>query len=96
MTSTDTFDKIKPKIQAFFAEGGTFDEINNVFNLLLSNRPARGYFPEPTKSILVVKPALVERARDRFTHYGFKVVTDTRYLGGYIGDQVDEYQYVCA
>ena len=31
---TDTFDKIKPKIQAFFAEGGTFDEMMKTFTKL--------------------------------------------------------------
>ena len=44
-------------------------------------------FPEPTKSILVVKPQSVERATALFQHLGFKIVTGTRYLGGHIGDE---------
>ena len=66
-----------------------FDAIDNVFDLLLINKPDRGYFLEPTKFILVVKPALVERSRAHFAHFahhGFKVVTGTRYLSGFIGD----------
>ena len=61
------------------AAGGTFEAIDNVFNLLLINGLARGYFPEPTKSILV-KPVLVEQARARFAYHGFKIGTGTRYL----------------
>lgn len=65
-----------------------------MFNLLIKNGWAQGYFPEPTKSILVVKPAIVEHVRAQFAHDGFKVVTDTRYLGGFIGDKEDESLYV--
>ena len=38
------------------AAGGKFDELRVYFKLLLKYGPARGYFPEPAKSILVVPP----------------------------------------
>ena len=57
------------------------------YYLLCREGPDRGYFPEPTKPILVVKPQSVDRAKELFQHLGFKVVTDTRYLGGHIGDE---------
>ena len=41
------------------AVGGSFDDVKKVFSLLLTTGPTRGYFPEPTKSILVVKPVMV-------------------------------------
>ena len=44
--------------------------------------PARGYFPEPTKSILVVSEKNVPRANAYFRGMGIKVVTGSRYLGG--------------
>ena len=46
----------------------------------------RGYFPEPTKSILVVAPRNVAQAEDFFRGMGIKVVTGNRYLGVFIGD----------
>ena len=46
--------------------------------------PARGYFPEPTKSILVVSEKNVPRANAYFRGMGIKVVTGSRYLGGYM------------
>ena len=54
----------------------------------------RGYFPEPSKSILVVKPAMVEQAKVRFDHLGFKVVTGTRYLSGFIGTTANELSHI--
>ena len=67
------------------AVGGSFDELKKVFKLSMTMGPARGYFPETTKYILVVKPAMAERAKAHFYHLGFTVVTGTRYPGGSIG-----------
>ena len=52
--------------------------------------PARGYYPEPTKSIVVVAPGNVARAEEHFRGLGIKVVTGHRYLGGYIRDKEAE------
>ena len=76
--------------------GGNFDEVGKVFSLLQTIGPARGYFPEPTKSILVVKPAMVEQAKARFDHHGFTIVIGTRYLGGFIGTRSDESSHIHA
>ena len=56
--------------------------------------PARGYFPEPTKSILVVSEKNVPRANAFFRGMGVKVVTGSRYLGGYIGEREAEAAWV--
>ena len=53
---------------------------------LQARGPPRGYFPEPTKSILVVAPQNVARAEWFFRGMGLKVVMDSRYLGGFIGE----------
>ena len=83
--------KIRELLHLWYADdaaaGGKFDYIMNYYNLLCAEGPGRGYFPEPTKSILVVKPQSVERATALFQHLGFKIVTGTRYLGGHIGDE---------
>ena len=41
--------------------GGTFQQIMELFRDLQARGPARGYYPEPTKSILVVAPGSSRR-----------------------------------
>ena len=60
----------------------------------MEHGPARGYFPEPTKSILVVQPANVERAKATFAHLGFTIVTGARYLGGHVGTDESRDEWV--
>ena len=74
--------------------GGNFEEIETVFSSLLSKGPARGYFPNLTKSILAVKHAMVKRAKARFNHLEFQVTTGTRYLGSFVGVPVDELSHI--
>ena len=45
-------------------EGGTFDHILAHFQDMQTRRPPRGYYPELTKSILVVSPRNVPRAEE--------------------------------
>ena len=52
---------------------------------LQARGPPRGYFPEPTKIILVVASRNVARAGEFFQRMGIKVVTGSQYLGGFIG-----------
>ena len=56
------------------------------FNLLKRNSPERGYYPEPTKIIIVVPNNNLEAGKLFGAHHGFKVFMGARYLGGYIGD----------
>ena len=48
--------------------------------------PGRGYYPEPSKSVLIVHPENLEAGKEFDTCHGFKVCKGTLYLGGYIGD----------
>ena len=66
--------------------GGMFQQILEPFRELQARGPACGYYPEPTKSILVVAPGNVARAEEHFWGLGIRVVTGHRYLGNYIGD----------
>ena len=70
--------------------GGRFQYIMAHFRDLPLKGPARGYFPEPTKSILVVSEKNVPRAKEYFRGMGIQVVTGSRYLGGYIGERETE------
>ena len=47
--------------------------------------PDRGYYPEPTKSILVVAERNVPWAKEYFRGMRLKVVTGSRYLGKFVG-----------
>ena len=53
---------------------------------LQARGPPRGYLPEPTKSILFVAPKNLARAEEFLRGMGLKVVTGSRYLGGFIGE----------
>ena len=62
--------------------GAKFDEIERFFRRLCEVGPQFGYYPEPTKSILIVRQHNLEEARLRFP--AFQVKTGNRYLGGFI------------
>ena len=71
--------------------GGAFQQVQAHFIDLQAQGPARGYDPEPTKSILVVDLGNVSRAEEHFRGLGIRVVTNHRYLGGFIGDAAAEH-----
>ena len=64
------------------------------FQYLQSRGPIRGYYPEPTKSILVVAPGNFARAEENFRGLGIRVVTGHRYLGGFRGDAAAEREWL--
>jgi hypothetical protein len=64
--------------------GAKFDEMECFFRRLCEIGPLFGYYPEPTKSILIVRQHNLEKARLRFP--AFRVKTGNRYLGGFIGE----------
>ena len=61
---------------------GKFGDVMAHFRDLQLGGPAQGYFPEPTKSILVVEERNVPRATEYFRGMGIQVVTGRRYIGG--------------
>jgi hypothetical protein len=52
---------------------------------LIELGPAYGYYPEASKNILVISEANKAAAEAYFCDIKFKVVTGSRYLGGFIG-----------
>ena len=60
--------------------------IETYFNSLTCQGPGRRYHPEPSKSVLIVNPKILEDGKDFRNHHSFKVCTDAHYLRGYIGD----------
>ena len=64
------------------------------FQYLQARGPAQGYYPEPTKSILVVTPGNVARTKEHFRGIGIWVVMGHRYLGGFLGDVSAEKEWL--
>ena len=52
--------------------------------------PTRGYFLEPTKSILVVAPRNASKAEGFFRGMGVNIVTGSQYFGVFVGDKAVE------
>ena len=67
-------------------DGGKFTHILAHLQGLQARGPPRGYLPEPTKIILVVAPRNVARTEGFFQGMGLKVVTGSRYPGGFMGE----------
>ena len=75
--------------QLWFADdagaAGKFGHILEHFQDLRARGPPRGYLPEPNKSILVVAPQNVARAEEFVQGMGMKIVTESWYLGDFVG-----------
>jgi hypothetical protein len=69
--------------------GGSFTDLRQFFLWLQEIGPVYGFFPEPSKSILIVRAHSRTRAKSIFDDLGCKVQTGSRYLGGYIGSKAD-------
>ena len=67
--------------------GGSFGNILVHLKDLQVRGPPRGYFTEPSKTILVVAPRNMDRAKEFFRGFRITVVNGSRYLGRFIGDR---------
>ena len=82
-----------PVVQPWYAgdAGSTshFDAIEAFFKDLVKIGPDFGYFPEPSKSILIDRSRNIESGRLFFNEQrrrGFQITTGHRYLGGFISE----------
>jgi hypothetical protein len=76
---------------------GSFDDIIRMFTELVRIGPDFGYFPNPSKSILVTPATKLEYAEQHFNQtydLGFKICSGHRYLGGFVGDSASRKEYV--
>ena len=78
-------------IQPWYADdcamSGKVEDIATAMRLLLRHGPPRGYYPEPSKSILVCRTGDRPRARRVLEEFNFLHREGTRYIGGFIGTQ---------
>ena len=85
-------------IQPWYADdagaSGSFAGIPQHLNNLMVRGDPRGYLPERTKSILIVSLQNVLRAEDFFRGYSPKTVTGSRYLGGFMGTEAEQAQWL--
>ena len=64
------------------------------FQRLCELGPKYGYYPEPKKTILIVDPTFKDEANVIFQPFGISVVSDHRFLGGFIGGSDSTRQFV--
>ena len=75
------------------AGAGEPETVHEWWTSLLAQGPMYGYFPNASKTILLVKSEHYERALQTFAGSGLNATTDaTKYLGGYVGSRETCYQ----
>ena len=62
--------------------------------MLEQDDPGREYYPEPSKSVLIVHPDNLEARELCCLHHGFKVCPGARYLDGYTGDEKSKHKWM--
>ena len=81
--------------QQWFADdgftAGKFVDIRAQFERLLQLGPNDGYFPESSKTILVVAPHNVEQ---EFAGLNFQAETSSYYLGSFIGEATERDSWI--
>jgi hypothetical protein len=74
---------------------GKLTHLRDWLQTLTDEGPAYGYFPEPKKSFLVVKPEFLIEAKSLFEReFGVQVVSGKRFLGGFVGEGTERNAYV--
>ena len=84
-------------LQTWYADdSGALGALENLVEWLSSlteNRPKYGYYPEPSKSYLVVHPNFVEKVHQLFDRFGIRIVEGRRYLGKFIGSDESKIRF---
>ena len=74
---------------------GSLDALKQWWDHILEIGPSYGYFPQPTKSWLIVKPDQLDQARETFAGTEIKITSDgERHLGAVIGTDENKSQYI--
>ena len=73
---------------------GPADLVGAAMERLQLRGPARGYYPEPSKSTVVVADSDQERAREILAQFDFQYTTGTRHLGGFHGTAAARHKWL--
>ena len=75
--------------------GSKLEKLRDWWNKCITHGPALGYHPKPSKSWLVVKEEMVDKATELFEGTGVQITCQGRkYLGGFIGTAEGTAKYV--
>ena len=75
--------------------GGTLNNIRRWWDQLNQKGPGYGYYPNASKTWLLVKPSVQDRARELFGDSGVNITIDgRRLLGACLGTETSVHQYV--
>ena len=84
--------------QPFYADDsamvGDPPDIAKAMDVLLEAGPAYGYYPEPSKSLLIGGPPEGSDAARPLEGHDFQRVDGHRYLGGFVGDDATQAEWV--
>ena len=87
-----------PKIVAFaddLSSAGKISKLYSWWKDLLEMGPKFGYFPKPSKTVLIVKPEFQRIATEVFENTNIKVtISGERHLGAVIGSEIYRRKYV--
>ena len=85
-------------VQPWYADDaameGPVEGIAIAMRLLQQQGPARGYYPEPAKSIFVGHAHSIEAAKTVLAEFDFQYSTGSRYVGGFIGDAESQSEWL--
>ena len=73
---------------------GELSSLQEWLTMLMERGPDFGYFPEPSKSYLIVNESNKDLANLLFADFGLKIVTSGRFLGGVVGDKAGRESFV--
>ena len=77
------------------SSAGQVTEMRKWWDVLCKEGPSYGYFPLPTKTVLIVKPEYKELAMEAFEGTGVKITTEgERHMGAVIGSETFKELYV--
>jgi hypothetical protein len=76
-------------VQPWYADdaamAGPISQIRKAQLLLQEWGPQRGYYPEPSKSVLVTPPFTTPDQLTPLTEFNYQVTEGSRYIGGFVG-----------
>ena len=75
------------------AGAGRLKTLHSWWNALAEEGPGYGFYPNASKTYLVVKPEFFDAATLLFEDTGVKIATGRKYLGGFVGDESEKLAY---